>query len=83
MRSLAGHGVVGLVDGELEGVVTAETLPRVGNVTTDADDDTGLARFEVGNGVQMTFTRTSDSGGSEIDLEKRDKTYFNNSENLF
>lgn len=43
MRSFAGHGVVGLVGGELEGVVTAETFSCVCDVTTDADDDSGLA----------------------------------------
>jgi len=43
VRSLAGHGIVGLFDRELKGVVTAETLTRVGSVTTDTGDNTGLA----------------------------------------
>ena len=67
--SLAGHGVVGFFDGELEGVVAAEAVASVGDVTRDAGDDSWLARLEVCDGVQVTLAGTSNSSPSEINLK--------------
>jgi hypothetical protein len=68
--TLAGHGVVRLVDGELERVVAAEAFPAVGDVTTDAGHNAGLARLKVSDGVEVTLPWAADSCGPEVDLDK-------------
>ena len=71
MRALAGHCVVRLVNGELEGVVAAEAITTVGDVTTDTSNDARLTRLEVGDRVEVPLTGTSDSSSSEVNLAKR------------
>lgn len=71
MWTLAGHGVVRLVNRELEGVVTAETVTTVGDVTANASHNAWLARLEVGDCVKVPFTWTANPCGSEVNLAKK------------
>lgn len=70
MRTLAGHGVVCLVNRELKGVVTAEAVTTVGDVTADARHDAWLTRLEVGDCVEVPFTWTANPCGSEVNLAR-------------
>jgi hypothetical protein len=72
--TLAGHGVVRLVDGELERVVAAEAFPAVGNITTDAGHNAGLARLKVSDGVEVTLAWAADSCRPEVDLDKPEQS---------
>ena len=66
MRSVAGHGVVGVALGELEIVVIAVSAPRVFNVATETGDDSGLAGRKVRDRVQVALAGSADFGGSEL-----------------
>ena len=76
VRSLARHGVVRLVSGEFEGVVAAEAISAVYDVTADASHDARLARLEVSDSVEMPLTWTANSSCTEVNLAKNEQYFY-------
>ena len=68
MGAVAGHGVVRLVAGELEAVVSTGAAPGVELLTAQTSHQAGLAGLEVGHFVQMSLPRRVLLGGLDVDL---------------
>ena len=68
--TLAGHDVVGLGIGELEGVVAAKAAMAVDGVTADAGHIPGMVRLEIGDCVEVPLSWTANTCSSKVNLRR-------------
>ena len=68
MGAVTGHGVVGLVAGELEAVVATGAAPGVELVTAETSHQAGLPGLEVRHFVEMSLSGRVLLGRLEVDL---------------
>ena len=65
VRSVAAHGVVRVLPGELEGVVAAGTASAVGDFASETSDEAGTTGLKIGHGVQVAFARGTHASSLE------------------